>query len=295
MLMKSFLACTLLVLALGANAQKHPAMVFLTAGQSNTDGRVNNEELPRPIREDGYRHCLWSYGSGHLSPGGGDFEPFWPRVAKPGNTQRWGYDAVLYYHIDQNATEDFYVIKESMGGTALDTSCASTDGMYWNASPVFLSSTAAAGRGGRSLLKAFTEHIGSCIDKQLSRLEGGYEIKALIWHQGESDLEAANNYENNLRALVRHVRNYLVEKTGDKRYARLPFVCGTFARKSQGRSEQIVEALEALSEEDADFHVINASDCSLLPDHLHFDAQGAELLGRRMFEKLVETGVLKKD
>lgn len=292
--MKSFLACMLLALSLGAEAQKRPAMVFLTAGQSNTDRRVSNKDLPRRIREEGYRHCLWSYGIGHLAPGNGDFEPFRPRVAQPGDSQRWGYDAVLYYCIDQNAAEDFYVIKESVGGTALDTACRSTGGMYWNASPAFLSSTAAAGRGGRSLLKAFTEHIGACIDKRLSRLEEGYEIKALFWHQGESDLEAAGRYGENLKALVRHVRNYLVEKTGDRRYARLPVVCGTFARESQGRSEQIVEALEALSEEDADFHVVDAGDASLLPDRLHFDARGAELLGRRMFGKLKETGIIEE-
>lgn len=34
--------------------------VVLVAGQSNTDGRVDNTELPAYIKRDGYRYCQWS-------------------------------------------------------------------------------------------------------------------------------------------------------------------------------------------------------------------------------------------
>ncbi len=89
-----------LCLCLGTNAQKMPVSVIITAGQSNTDGRVSNVDLPDYIKQNGYKHCLWSYGSDTIS-GGGHFERFWPRVAKPDNKERWGYDAVVYYLIDQ--------------------------------------------------------------------------------------------------------------------------------------------------------------------------------------------------
>ena len=85
----------LLFIYAGISAKRRPVSVIIIAGQSNTDGRVNNEELPDYIKQHGYRHCWWSYGSDTIS-GGGRFERFWPRVAKPDNKDRWGYDAVVY-------------------------------------------------------------------------------------------------------------------------------------------------------------------------------------------------------
>ena len=54
------------------------------------------------------------------------------------------------------------------------------------------------------------------------------------------------------------------------------------------RSQQVVDALKRLSEEDRDFYVIDASDLPLLSDRLHFNAQGAEILGQRVYEKMRE-------
>lgn len=282
-----FISILFLCICQGTYAQKKPVSVIISAGQSNTDGRVSNNDLPDYIKKNGYRHCLWSYGSDTIS-GGGRFEQFWPRVAKPDNKERWGYDAVVYYLIDQHAKRDFYVIKESLGGTAIDTACVSTSGMYWNASPEYLTANAAADKGGKSLLKAFTENIGACIDNELSRHKGGFKIKAFLWHQGESDKKMAAHYYDNMKAVVAYVRNYLVEKTGDRRYAHLPFICGTFSNQSRDRSEEIVRALYRLAEEDSNFHVVDASDATIQRDRLHFDAQGAELLGKRVYERLVQ-------
>ena len=281
------IACT------GVFAKKRPVPVIITAGQSNTDGRVNNEELPDYIKQQGYRHCWWSYGSDTIS-GKGRFERFWPRVAKPDNTERWGYDAVVYYLIDQHIKRRFYVIKESLGGTAIDTACVSTSGMYWSASPEYLASTDASDKGGKSLLKAFTENIGACIDNELSHLKEGYEVKAFLWHQGESDKKMAGHYYDNLKAVVAYVRNYLVRKTGDERYACLPFICGTYSLKSRDRSQLVVDALHRLAEEDANFHVVDIEDATIQRDRLHFDSKGAELLGRRIHKRLTEvTGVIR--
>ena len=277
----------LFCLSMGTYSKKKPVNVIIVAGQSNTDGRVSNSELPDYIKQNGYKHCWWSYGSGAVS-GAGRFERFWPRVAKPDNHERWGYDAVLYYWLDRQSKRDFYVIKESLGGTAIDTACVSNNGMYWNASADYLSSTFAADKGGTSLLKAFTENIGACIDNELSHQEGGFKIKAFFWHQGESDKKMAAHYYDNLKAVVAYVRNFLVEKTGDSDYVHLPFICGTFSAKSRDRSEMIVQALKRLQREDSHFYVVDASDANIQKDCLHFDADGAELLGRRMYAQLIE-------
>lgn len=285
--MKIKLCITILILtcSMCMTARKKPVMVIITAGQSNTDGRVSNQELPEYVKQRGYKHCMWSYGSDTVS-GGGCFERFWPRIVKSNKKDRWGYDAIVYYMIDRRVKRDFYVIKESLGGTAIDTSCVSNNKMYWNASPQYLASTTAADKGGHSLLKAFTENIGACIDNELSKQKGGFEIKAFLWHQGESDKKMSAHYYDNLKALVAYVRNYLVKKTSDERYSRLPFICGTYSLKSRDRSEQVVEAMYRLAKEDPDFYVVDASDLTLQNDRLHFDAQGAEELGKRYFEQL---------
>lgn len=276
-----------LCICLEINAQKKPENVIICAGQSNMDGRVSNNDLPVHIKAKGYKHCMWSYGSDTIS-GDGRFERFWPRVAKPTDKNRWGFDAIVYYLIDQHIKRDFYVIKESLGGTAIDTACVSNNGMYWNASSEYLAANAAADKGGKSLLKAFTENIGACIDNELSHKKNGFVIKAFLWHQGESDKKMAAHYYDNLKAVVAYVRNYLVEKTGDRRYAQLPFICGTFSKESCDRSEEIVRALYRLAEEDPNFHVVDASDITIQRDQLHFDSQGAELLGERVYKCLVQ-------
>lgn len=267
-------------------------LVILTAGQSNTDGRVMNDELPQRILQNKYQYCQWSYGSGDVS-GKGTFETFWPRMVHPRNPHRWAYDAVVYYEVEQRLKQPFYVIKESLGGTAIDTTCQSTNKMYWSANPDYLASTAAADKGGKSLLKAFTENIGACIDQQLSQLKGGYDIRVMLWHQGESDRKVPWRYYDNLKAVISYVRSYLVQKTGDLSYAQLPVVCGTYSENSRGYKKEIVEALYRLQSEDQNFHVVDVSDATLREDKIHFDATGAELLGMRMYNKLLEIGVIK--
>ena len=107
---------TLCLPAVAQTDKQEPAVVILTAGQSNTDGRVGNEELPGYIRRDGYKYCQWSFGSG-VHSGNGEFKPFFPRIHSQNKPERWAYDAVVYYLLEQQLQRPFYVIKESLGGT----------------------------------------------------------------------------------------------------------------------------------------------------------------------------------
>ncbi len=272
---------------------KQPATVIITAGQSNTDGRVLNRELPDYIQQNKYTYCHWCYGSANM-PVTGEFETFWPRMVHESRPERWAYDAVTYYWLEQDLQKDFYVIKWSLGGTAIDTSCNSTSGKYWSANPEWLAANHSTATGGKSLLLSFTENISACIDNQLSKLPEGYEIKAFLWHQGESDRHAGQNYEKNLKAVVAYVRNFLVAKIGNKKYAKLPFICGTVARSNKQYSSDVEAAMYALAKEDKNFYVIDMSKAELQKDQLHFTAQSAEYLGVEMFNKLVDLGVARK-
>ena len=255
--------------------------VILTAGQSNADGRVPLAELPEEFNS--YQYCLWSYGSGDFETATGVFSPYSPRVAKPGIEQSWGFDAVVYKRLEQLWQRPFYVIKHTDGGTAIDPSCkSSTHGLYWSADKAFLDSTTSASHGGRSLLKAFERQIDDC----LPNLPKRYDIKCLIWHQGESDQKAGDRYYDNLKAVIQHIRQHLYKVTGKKKYRRLPVICGTYAKDSRQRSQQVVDALYRLERDDKNFHVVDASDLPLLRDRLHFNAQGAQTLGQRIYEIL---------
>lgn len=268
--------------------------VYIVAGQSNTDGRVGNELLPEYIQTNKYHHCYWSYGSGAHS-GEGKFELFWPRIYNSNKPGRWAYDAVLYYWLEQSLKRDFYVIKESLGGTAIDTRTGSTNKMYWSASPEYLASTAASDKGGKSLLKAFVDNIGACIDKQLSKQKGGYDIKAFIWHQGESDRHVSRYYYDNMKAVIAYVRQYLVKKTGNKRYANLPVIMGSIPHAGRGYAAGVEEAQMRLTREDKNVYLIDVHDAPLQRDNIHFDATGAELLGRKMYNKLVSLHLAGKN
>lgn len=278
---------SVLMFALMLLARSH-VPVILTAGQSNADGRVPLGELPEEMRS--YQYCLWSYGSGDFETATGMFSPYSPRVAKPKIENSWGFDAVVYHKLEQLWQRPFYVIKHTDGGTAIDPSCkSSTHGLFWSADEAFLDTTASASHGGKSLLKAFEQQIDECVPN----LPKGYDIKVLIWHQGESDQHAADRYYENLKAVINHIRQHLVAVTGKKKYARLPVICGTYARGSRMRSQQVVDALEQIAREDKHFYVIDASDLPLLNDRLHFNAQGAETLGQRVYEKMLELKLTK--
>ena len=252
------------------------AAVILTAGQSNADGRVPLSELPEELKT--YRYCYLSYGSGNFENATGEFSLFTPRVAKPKIEDSWGFDAVVYKQLENLWQKPFYVIKQTMGGTAIDTSCEqSTNGWFWSY------------ESDKSLLKAFEHQIDDC----LPNLPQNYDIKCLIWHQGEGDQNAADRYYDNLKTVISHIRQHLVEKTGQKKYDKLPVIFGTFSKDSRQGSPVVAEALHRLAHDDKNIHVVEANDLSLLRDKLHFDAQGAQILGKRFYESMKQQNIVR--
>jgi hypothetical protein len=273
-----------------------PRKVFLMAGQSNADGRPAIGTMPQYIQDyannGGSKLCYWSYANGTdaaWNQFGGKMTPYMPYTDN-NTTSRCGFDGIVYHLIEEALGQRFYVIKESRGGTAIDTRCSSTGDLWWNAAPEWLAT--AAPRSGHSLALEFTENIGLCIDNVLSQLQEGYRIQCIMWHQGESDRTQAASYHDNLRQLVTYLRSYLVSKTGEERYATLPFIAGTVNRSSTQYNSQVEQAVLQLAEEDPNFHVVDMSDCKLGTDNLHFDATGCVDAAQRMFEKLKSLGLI---
>ena len=276
-----------------------PRKVFLMAGQSNADGRPAINTMPQYIQDyannGGSKFCYWSYANGTEAAWqmfGGKLLPYMPYTDN-NTTSRCGFDGIVYHLIEEALQQRFFVIKESRGGTAIDTRCSSTGDLWWNAAPSWLAS--ASPRSGHSLALEFTENIGLCIDNVLSQLQEGYRIQCIMWHQGESDRSQAASYHDNLQQLVAYLRSFLVSKTGDEQYATLPFIAGTVNHSSTQYNAVVEQAVLQLAEEDPHFYVVDMSDCKLGSDNLHFDATGCLDAAQRMFDKLVALGMMEEE
>lgn len=266
--------------------KERPVRVFITAGQSNTDGRVNNKLLPEYIKSMGtdtveytegrYRFCKIAQNRTD-----GLFVPYWPKGRI--TNRLWTYDAVTYYHIEQALQEDFYVIKWAVGGTSIAYPNDTTKGRYWSANPEWLSRIASVENRGKSLLLSFTDAIDAAIDQTLSKIERGYQIDAFLWHQGESDARYAEDYYRNLKAVIAHVRRHLTEKTGND-YSELPFVFGSIPKTNRHYRPVIEAAMQRIAEEDPNAYLIDMSETELQGDRTHFNEKSAEYLGNQMFK-----------
>ena len=272
--------------------------MFITAGQSNTAGRCMNENLPDYIKALGteYQYCNWSYtnGSTRKSDKEGVLRKFWPEMESANNPGRFAYDAIVYYWLEQALQKDFYVVKHAAGGTSIDPACTSTNDYHWSADATWLAEHASCNAdGGTSMLKAFCDNIGKSIDA-LAADGKSADIKAMIWHQGESDRTGTgpDNYYANLKAVVKYVRDYLVSKTGDEKYAAFDFICGTVPPQSKQYNKKVYDALFTLASEDSHFHVIKTEPGTFIGDDLHFDTNCAERLGINMYNKMVDLGLV---
>ena len=290
------------LLSLTAAVADEPVSVFLTAGQSNTAGRCMNENLPDYIKALGeanngnYQYCNWSYTNGttRKSESEGMLRKFWPEMESSNNPGRFAYDAIVYYWIEKALQKDFYVIKHAAGGTSIDPTCTSTNDYHWSADADWLAANTSCNEtDGKSMLKALCNNIDKTIDA-LTAAGKTPDIKCMIWHQGESDRTGTgpDGYHDNLKAVVQYVRDYLVAKTGNTKYANLDFICGTVPTNSKQYNKKVYDALFTLQSEDAHFHVIETSPGTFIGDDLHFDTNCAERLGIGMYNKMVELGLV---
>lgn len=263
----------------GAMAQR-PAPVFITAGQSNADGRESVSKLPSYLK-GGYAYLNYANVT---AAGDGTFGDF--RFGK-----RFAFCDITNYYIEQALQADFYAIKCAYGGTAIDTAATYSQLPVWCADTAWIARNKAY-RGdiseGRSLTRSLAEGFDSCVDVTLSKLPGGYDVKAIMWHQGEGDRKQPGHYYKNFKDMINYMRAAVYAKTGREKDKTLPFIFGTVSHKSRQYSRGVEEAQLKVAAELPNVYCIDMSDAGLLPDVLHFDSAWTEYLGKQMYNKLVE-------
>ena len=292
---------TLFVSACLASATAQtPASVFLYAGQSNADGREFTNNLPTYMTNNGslpsspYTHLKWASICGRPSQ-----RTFDTRTFNAG--ERFAFCDVTNYWIDQVATQDFYAIKCAYGGTAIAPGVTAEKLPIWYADAEWMKThyaykgddiTQEAYKNYNSLTKNLTEGFASLVDGTLAALEAGYDVKAILWHQGESDRNAAGQYYLNFKTMIAYMRQAIYEKTGDEQDLTLPFIFGTVSHNSTQYSANVEKAQLQVAAEDDNVYFIDMSDAGLRSDNLHFDGPWTEYLGKRMYNQLVALGLV---
>lgn len=280
-IIKQSLSLIFLIVSLVSNAGE-PASVFLTAGQSNADGRAKTETLPDYLKaSDAYKYLHYANVTSDCDGTFSAFE-FGPRFA---------FCDIVNYYLGKALKTDFYAVKCTYGGTAIAPGATHEHLPVWYADSAWLSNNKAyRGKesGGKSLTLALTDGFTECVATTLSKLTDGYDVKAIMWHQGESDRRKADDYYDNFKEMITFMRRQIYEVTGDEKDLTLPFIFGTVSHKSKQYSRGVEEAQLRVASELPNVYAIDLSYADLLPDVLHFDGAWTEYVGKLMFNKLVE-------
>jgi len=284
----------LLLLTIGASAQKKS--VFIYAGQSNADGREHTVNLPDYLKNGGslpsspYLHLKYVNVTGNPSA-----SAFGTRTFNSG--ERYAFCDIVNYWIDQAESQDFYAIKCALGGTAISPEVTEARLPVWYADAEWLKThqaykgddiTQEAFANNNSLTKNLTEGFASLVDGTLAAIDGGYDVKAILWHQGEGDRKASASYYDNFKTMIAYMRQAIYEKTGDEADLSLPFIFGTQCHRSRQYNATVEAAQKRVAAEDPNCYVIDMKDATLLSDKLHFDRQATEYLGTTMYNLLVD-------
>ncbi len=135
-------------------------------------------------------------------------------------------------------------------------------------------------RGGTSikLWMPGSEYYASFMERVKEALKDG-EIKGVIWHQGESDVQDLSQYMQELQELISRIRKDLGKPN-------LPFVAGQVIDNTPERKvfNQLILQLPQLVPNTA---VVSSEGLAVL-DGVHFDAESQIKLGERYASKMLD-------
>jgi len=113
------------------------------------------------------------------------------------------------------------------------------------------------------------------------------ELKAILWHQGESDdtLDRAEKYEEEFRVLIERFRKDLGKPD-------LLIIIGQldqFPESTLGEGGRIVDQIQQkVAAEDENILFVNSNGLTAMEDNTHFDAESMREFGKRFAEVYLE-------
>lgn len=239
---------------------------IICAGQSNAMGRNASADMPSYIDLSTWsnvhvlKSATGSFGAATNIPYSG----------------QWAFDLVTYYYLSQVANEEIYIIKHAVGATPIDSAQISSNG-NWTADYEELDSIS------KALLLTFESYIRHGVDINGSN----FDIRAMLWHQGEGDAfsdQIASRYYMNLRKVIEYCRGVVGNK-------RLPFILGTISENSDQYNAKVDNAIRKIAHEDPYVFLVDMKN-AVLQDQYHFNAAWSEYFGKKAYDCLIDAGVV---
>lgn len=259
------------------------ANIFLQGGQSNSDGRADtsSEDAPSYLSDnvvDGVKvyndTALMPYsltdtgrnGNGSSISGSGQ------------SIDKFSFGDVALKQLN-DTLGNVVLCKVTQGDTPLWADVAALTSLgSWNADY-------GAVTGGKLVLLEELENRLASLISLFNAFDVSFEVKALLWHQGENDSVIAGApaaYQTNWQAVVNKVRSFSdVSST-------LPIIHGTIPTASDGYNSTIESAMETVAAADSNIFLRDNSVLPLQIDDLHFDAEGCVTFGDWAYNTYIE-------
>lgn len=230
--------------------------IYLLVGQSNMSGRAKVEDEDRKLPKNLF--LLDSKGA-------------WVPASHP----------FIQYTNVPNAADERTI--KAQGKTGLNFGLTFARRMM-EANPDIAIGLIVNSKGGSAIESWKKGAKGSNFDKTLERvrpIQNSGVIQAVLWHQGESDIDKADNYLDSLAGVIGQFRK-------DLDNPKLPFIAGQIAPLPKGKEkiDAFNQMLLKLPMRVAHTGVVRADDLS--GRDIHFDSADTRTLGRRYAESLLQ-------
>lgn len=220
-----------------------PMELYLAIGQSNMAGRA---EVPAKL--SGELSGVYLYTGDELTPWVPAKNPLnlYSSIRKEESMQRLGPAYSFALQMAKKSTAKIGLVVNARGGTAIAE--------WMPGNPYY-----------QQFIKKAREVASFGI------------IKGVIWHQGESDLQKADTYLDDLEVLITRIRS-------DLGLPELPFVAGEIAEDQPGR-ENFNKMVNLLPERVPGTAVVSSKGTKTF-DEVHFDTKSQLKMGKRYAQKM---------
>jgi len=239
--------------------------LYLAAGQSNTTGVIDASSRPQ-----------WFIDLG-------DEFPTVQFMDNPSNifgnytlnsAGKYSYEMYLYKLLAEYKDEVIYSIHQDESGTSISPEAKETAAGYWTTR---LGDIPA---GKKKILPDWESRITTGLN-YLNTNSINYDLKCVIWHQGESDSfgQGPALYYDELKALIAEIRTHTNTPN-------LKWILGGINTSSTSYNQIVQDAKIQIASEDSDVFyvpVLNGTQY-LNADSLHFNASGGIDLAEGIFD-----------